>query len=100
MPSCPLPTAPLRPSPLQLPSLQGLPNHRPTLIVMTTHDYDLDANFFSYYFPVTTPPSLHVLLPGLVPLLSFPLYFYHSLAYAAWPMIHSDDSGCATSLFS
>ena len=26
-------------------------------LVMTTCDYDLDANFFAYYFPITTPPS-------------------------------------------
>ena len=68
---------------------------------MTTRDYDSDANFFAYYFPITTPfPFLPELLPAFVLLLSFSLYFYHSLAYTAWPMTHSDGSGCATSLFS
>ena len=67
---------------------------------MTTCDYDSDANFFAYYFPVTTPFSLlPELLPGFVLLSSFPLYFYHSLSYTAWPMTHDDASGCATSLF-
>ena len=68
---------------------------------MTTCDYDSDANFFAYYFPITTPfPLLPELSPGLVLLLSLPLYFYHSLTHTAWPMTHSDDSGCTTSLFS
>ena len=44
--------------------------------VMTTHDYDSDANFFAYYFPITTP-SLGLLL-SLVLLLSLPLYSYHA----------------------
>ena len=68
---------------------------------MTTCNYDSDANFFAYYFPITTPFSLLlVLLPSLVPFSSFPLYSYHSLAHMAWPMTHSDNSGCAMSLFS
>ena len=25
--------------------------------VMTTRDYDSDANFFTYYFPITTPSA-------------------------------------------
>ena len=49
--------------------------------VMTTRDYDSDANFFSYYFPITTPfPDYYL---RLVPFSSLPLYFYRSLARAA-----------------
>ena len=74
--------------------------------VMTTCDYDSDANFFAYYSPL--PPLLFplVLLPALVLFSSLPcspfvlyLVLYHSLASTAWPMTHSDASGCATSLF-
>ena len=75
--------------------------------VMTTRDYDSDANFFAYHFPITTPsaPGCTITLPCspfrlyFVLLSSSTLYFYHSLASAAWPMTHSDAGGCATSLF-
>ena len=75
--------------------------------VMTTRDYDSDANFFAYYFPITTPSApactitllcspfgLYLVLPT-----SSTLYSYHGLASTAWPMTHSDVGGCATSLF-
>ena len=74
--------------------------------VMTTHNYDLDTfSFLLSSLTLTTPVSLislyyHLLHCSLVPFLSLPLYSYHSLTHTAWPMTHSDDSGCTTSLFS
>ena len=64
--------------------------------VMTTRDYYSDANFFAYYFPITTPSAPLVLLPGFVPfssLLCSPFIFrlvllpqprLHSLAHDSW----------------
>ena len=74
--------------------------------VMTTRDYDLDTfSFFLSSLTLMTPVFLtqlyhHLSLCPFVPLLSLSLYFYHSLTHTAWPMTHSDDSGCATLLFS
>ena len=52
--------------------------------VMTTCDYDLDANFFAYYSPLTH--TLSICLPIVlltVPFLALPLYSYLSLALTA-----------------
>ena len=74
--------------------------------VMTMCDYDLDTFSFSLSsLTLTTPVSLSWLYYyscncSFVLLSSLPLYFYHSLTCTAWPMTHSDDSGCTTSLFS
>ena len=72
--------------------------------VMTTHDYDSDANFFAYYFPITTPVPLS---PCTITVLVVPLFLFHPSPctlitvspLTAWLMTHSDASGCATSLF-
>ena len=73
---------------------------------MTTCDYDLDTfSLFLSSLTHTTPVSLawlyyYLSCCSLVPFSSLPLYFYHSLTHTAWTMIHSDNSGCAMSLFS
>ena len=53
---------------------------------MTTCDYDLDANFFAYYFPITTPfPSACTITqpcsPLVSPLVLLPQPRPHGLAY-------------------
>ena len=75
--------------------------------VMTTCDYDSDANFFCLLLPYYHPfrsrlyyhPALFSFCLNLVLLLSCTLYSYHRLASTAWPMTHNDAGGCATSLF-
>ena len=51
--------------------------------VMTTRDYDSDANFFSYYFPITTPsPFCLNYYPAL-------FSFCLSLVLLSQPRLHS-----------
>ena len=53
---------------------------------MTTRDYDLDANFFAYYFPITTPSPSACTITRPCSLFVFPLVLLlqprpHGLAY-------------------
>ena len=47
---------------------------------MTTRDYDSDANFFAYYFPITTPSQTITHSRSLSS-----LYSYRGLTRTAWP---------------
>ena len=72
------------PIPAQLVSLNDAVKvivQRPTDItlasaVMTTRDYDSDANFFAYYFPITTPSTPACTITRLCSLFVFTLFSF------------------------
>ena len=47
-----------------------------TSFVMTTRDYDSDANFFSYYFPITTPSAPACTITRLCSSFAFSLFSF------------------------